>query len=443
MTLRRAFTLFLCILMAGFVVVGPGLLKMYKVDYDKSYEHMKGEISWRGVITVWDYPRLNTSNGTKLSWMTAKVKAFEKLYPGVYIDFKELDQSSGTSLLKAAAITGAYPDVAPVGSDYYFMSQGYLEELDSYITEAERQEFIDTALDSASHAGKLYGLPWMMTGYTLLINTRLFSERNVDLPKDGNWTYEQFVEAMKKLTYDTNRKGGPDVVGFASSIQPGNYSIYGLLLSDGAEVINRQNGDYSFYGAEALAGVQKLWQLKYEHKVTSQSFGEATAGEVLASFINGKTAVITAGSWTVPYLRSLQSGSMEFTTANYPRGSAQQQVLLDSNTCSFAVFKQTDENKKRMCVEFVKFLTSADNQEELKNYGYFSARKASADLYQNDKEMSMIQRSLSFVEPVPRHKNWEQIDLILQSRIKAAVNGELSPEQAIQEARELLRKYTE
>jgi ABC-type glycerol-3-phosphate transport system substrate-binding protein len=55
----------------------------------------------------------------------------------------------------------------------------------------------------------------------------------------------------------------------------------------------------------------------------------------------------------------------------------------------------------------------------------------------------MIQRSLSFVKPIPRHKNWEQIDLILQSRVKAAIIGELTPEQALKDAKELLKKYTE
>ncbi|HYE09476.1 MAG TPA: extracellular solute-binding protein, partial [Patescibacteria group bacterium] len=193
MTLKRAFTLFLCLLMAALVILGPGLLQKYRVDYNKSYEHMKSEIPWRGVITVWDYPRLNTQNGTRLTWISAKIKQFEKLHPGVYIDFKELDETNGYTLLKAAAVTGAYPDVAPVGSDYYFMSEGLLEELDGDITEAEKADFLPGALESASYRGKLYGMPWMMTGYTMLLNTQLFSEKNVPVPQDGNWTYEQFA----------------------------------------------------------------------------------------------------------------------------------------------------------------------------------------------------------------------------------------------------------
>lgn len=443
MTLKRAFTLFLCLLMAAFLVTGPILLERYKVDYDKSYEHMKRKITWRGVITVWDYPRLNTKDGTRLSWITAKIKQFEKLHPGVYIDFKELDSTNGATLLKAAASTGAYPDIAPVGSEYYYMAEGLLEELDDYITEEEKADFLPSALESATYRGKLYGLPWMMTGYTLLLNTQLFNERNVAIPQDGDWTYEQFLEAVKQLTFDTNKKKGPDVYGFHSSIQPGSYNIYGMLMSDGAQIISRENGRYAFDSPEALSALQKLYQLKHTYKVTPDNFGEASQEEVLSSFLKGKTAVIIAPSWAVPYIRNIADSSIEFTTANYPTGSAEVPVAIGSKVCSFGVFKQKDEQKKQMCIEFIKFLTSAESQVELKDYGYFPVRKSGENLYLNDKEMTMIQQSLSYVQHIPRHRYWEQIDLILQSRIKAAINGELTPEQALADAKELLRKYIE
>jgi multiple sugar transport system substrate-binding protein len=443
MTTKRAFTLFLCLLMIAFVVLGPTLLQKNKVSYDKSFEYMRKEIRWRGVITVWDYPRLNTSNGTKLSWISAKIKSFEKLYPGVYIDFKELDPEGGRNLLKAAVTTGANPDIAPVGSDYFFLSGGYLEELDGAISDGERADFLDIALESASYEGKLYGLPWMMTGYTLLLNTQLFSERNVPLPKDGSWTYEEFSEAVKQLTYDTNRRKGPDVYGFNTFMQPGSYNNYGFLLSDGAEVISSVDGSYAFDSPEALSGLQKLYQLKHTLEATPENFCAATQGEVLSSFINKKVAIISAPAWVVPYLRNVTEGNLEFTTANYPIGSVGMPVSMDSNICSFAVFKQKDPEKLRMCIEFVKFLTAAEGQEELKNYGYFPVRKSGEQLYLNDVEMSIIQQGLSFVRSLPRHKNWDQIDLILQSRIKASIMGELTPEQALKDARELLRKYVE
>jgi multiple sugar transport system substrate-binding protein len=439
MTLKRAFTLFLCLSMAVFIFLGPELLQRYKVDYNNGYENMKREIPWRGVITVWDYPRLNNSNGTKLSWISNKIRQFEKRHPGVYIDFKELDTTSGLTLLKAAAVTGAPPDIAPVGSDYFFLSEGLLEELDPYISAEEKEDFLPKTLESASYNAKLYGLPWMMTGYILLVNTQLFAEKGIPVPQEGNWSYEQFLEAAKQLTFGSNKRKGPEIYGFNCAIQTGNYSMYPFIEGDGARILNEISGDYSFEGAPALTGLQKLWQLKNTHKVTPDNFGSATQGEIQASFINGKTAIIPAGSWAIPYLRNVSSNTMEFTTVNYPVGSS---TVSNATVCSFGVFKQEDKNKRRMCVEFIKFITAAEGQEELTKYGYLPVRISGQNLYQNDKEMSMVQQNVNTASLLPRHKNWEQIDIILQSRIKAAMLGELTPEQAIAEAKQLLQKYT-
>ncbi len=264
-----------------------------------------------------------------------------------------------------------------------------MENLDPYIEEGEKSDFLPAALESATYKGNLYGLPWMMTGYTLLLNTQLFNERNVPIPENGNWTYEQFVEALKQLTYNKDKKKGIDVFGFNSYIQAGSYNLYGILMSDGAEVLSDDLDEYTFYGTKAVSGLQRLWQLKHIYKVTPPNFGEMTSSEAWASFVNGKVAVYPANSWTIPYLRNLTTGSFEFTVANYPTGKEEVPVSIGEATCSFGVFKQKDENKRKMCIEFVKFLTNAEAQEELKNYGYFPVRKSGQEMYINDKEMSV------------------------------------------------------
>jgi len=51
------------------------------------------------------------------------------------------------------------------------------------------------------------------------------------------------------------------------------------------------------------------------------------------------------------------------------------------------LFKQTDQVKREKCIQFMKFLTAKENQNELLNFGYFPVRKSGARLYENDKEM--------------------------------------------------------
>jgi len=443
MTLRRAFTLFLCAVLTVYIFIGPALLERMKENYKKSLEPVPEKSEWTGVITLWDYPRLDIRNGTRFSWIKNKIKQFEKLNPGVYIEFRELNWKDGPGFLKAAAKIGANPDIAPVGSDYFFMSGGFLEELDSFISIEDRADYIYSVLDTAEYNGKLYGMPWMMTGYTIILNTDSFNEKNVGLPEKGEWTYGQFVDALKQLTYDTNGKGGPDVFGFNSFIEPGYYNTFGIIMCDGAQIIDEETGRYVFNTPEALSGLTKLCDLKHKHKVTHPDFGIMDENQAWSSFLKGEVAVYIGGSWTVPVLRYSQGGEgMNFTVAKFPTGKSEVPLSISSTTCSYAVFKQEEESKRKVCADFVKFITSAEFQADLENLGYFPVRKSGKHLYENDKEMYTIQQNLYFAEHLPKVDNWNEIDIVLQTKIREAIVGDISPEKAIKEAESLIQGLT-
>ena len=441
MTLRKAFTLFLCAILVVYIFFGPSLLEQMKENYEKSLEPEHTKTEWTGVITLWDYPRLDIRNGTRFNWIKSKIRQFERQNPGVYIELRALDWKDGPSFLKAAAKTGANPDIAPIGSDYFFISGGYLEELDSCISLEERADFIGSVLETATYNGKLYGIPWMMTGYTMLLNTDRFNERNVSLPENGEWTYEQFVEALKQLTYDTDGKGGTDVYGFNSFIEPGYYNTFGIIMSDGAQIIDETAEKYIFNTPEALSGLTKLYDLKYKYKVAHPGFGAMNENQAWSTFLDGKSAVYIGGSWTVPLLRNSQSnGGMSFTVAKFPTGKSDVPLSISSTTCSYAVFRHKDEGKSKVCADFIKYISSAETQGELANFGYFPVRKSGKYLYENDKEMYTIQQSLYFAEHLPKVSNWSEIDLILQTKIKETIQGNISPEQALKDADRLIQQ---
>jgi len=440
MILRRVFTLFLCAVLLVYIFIGPSLLEQMKSNYKKSLEPVHKKTQWTGVITLWDYPHLNIGGATHFGRIKNSIRQFEKQNPGVYIELHELDRLEGPSFMKAAAKIGANPDIAPVGSDFFYMSGGYLEELDSFIGLEDRADFIGSILDTAAYNGKLYGIPWMMTGYTMLLNTDMFSERNVSLPENGEWTYEQFTEALKQLTYDTNGRGGPDVFGFNSFIGPGYYGIFGILMSDGAQIIDEETGRYIFNTPEALSGLVKLCNLKHRYGVAHPNFGIMDKNQAWSTFLNGETAVYIGEARTVPFLRNSQAGSgISFIPAMFPAGKSDIPLSVGLSVCSYAVFRQKDEEKRKVCMDFIKYITSEESQADLVDLGYFPVRKSGKHLYENDKEMYTIQQNLYFAEPLPKVDNWDEIDLILQTKIKEAIEGSLGPEQALKEAERLIQ----
>src|SRR5690554_4866548 len=191
----------LCLLLVAFIILGPYYLMTYR-PHDVDYGNKKdNEPQWEGIINFWDYPRLDQKTGTNFGWMREKIRAFEKSNPGVYINFKPLDWEKGPIQVNTAVKMGNLPDIIPIGSDYSIISKDVLEPLDEYFTVDEIKDFRECALKSVMYDGKIYGVPWMMTTYTMVLNLDLFNENGVEPPENGNWTYEEFIEKMQSLTY--------------------------------------------------------------------------------------------------------------------------------------------------------------------------------------------------------------------------------------------------
>ncbi len=437
--IRKVISLLFIILL---IASGPFFFRRYWVDYKESYEDKQNVKEWEGVITFWDYPKTDVTTGSSLSWVSKKIREFEKLHPGVYIDFRSIDLSNGKLTLRAAAKIGANPDIAPIGSDMYFLSSGLLEPLDNYITDEEKKDFLEDALSSCIYNGNLYGMPWARKAYTMLLNKDIFQEKEVDLPVEGFWTYEEFAESLKKLTSSGKKRGEPEGYGLMAYIDPGHYNIYGIIMGDGAKIMDDTAKDYSFDSPEAISGLKKLATLKNEYKVVYPEIENLTQSKAFNLFLNGKAAVFLGDGWMVPYLKNVGSKyGMDFTVAHYPGAEKESPHYLIDKYYSYGIFKQEDERKKEICGEFIKFLADKSFQEELNKFGFFPVRKSCNYIYQNDKEMYTIQKGLDFAIHVSNHEYWWEIDEILRFAITDVLMNNKAPDKALEEAKEQAKNY--
>lgn len=424
-------------LLLMFIVIWPTYL-----FFSHKYEEIKPKedaTPWTGVISIWDYPRLNVHTGSRYGWIEEKIKKFEKKNPGVYIDFQPLDWNKGPIKLEVGLTTGTLPDIGPIGTDFAFMREDILEPLDEYFTEDEKEKFKYQALRAVTYDNKMWGMPFMMTTYAMYINLDIFRQRGVEPPIDGNWTYEEFVEKMQKLTWDSKNDGKIDQYGFMSFVKPDYYNIWGFLLSDGAQIIDEDAGEYRFYGEKAITGLNKIVDLNQKHKVTPDDFGTVNENQAWEMFYKEKkVAVYPTGSWAVRVLNDLRSKGegFDFAIANYPIGDKRIPTNLSNNVSGYGVFKQEDKEKLNMCIKFLKFLIEEDSQRGLEKLGVFPVITGIDDLYENDEKMKKIEDCLLYTQVLPKHKNWKDIDRILQNQIRLAIIGEKSSEEALEEAKD-------
>lgn len=426
----------IAVILIVFIIMWPIYVFIYKPAKIEEMNNKKSE-EWKGVIQLWDFPRVDSKTGSRYGWIQDKIRKFERQNPGVFIELVPLDWKKGPNKLEVALKTGNLPDIAPIATEYIYMNESILEPLDAYFTKDELKEFKFLAINAVTKDEKMWGVPFMMTTYSMFLNADLFRERGVDLPLDGNWTYEEFVEKMKALTWDDNGDDDLDYFGFVSPIKPDFYNLWGIILSDGAEIVN-ERGEYTFYGEKAISGLQKAVDLKYKYNVTPEDFGLYDENESWNLFFNQrKVAVYPTDSWAAKILADkYQSGEgFEYVVANYPIGYRRLPISLNNSVSAYGILKQEDKGKLDMCVKFLKFITRDNYQKELERLGVFPVKSAINDIYIDDHNMRKIEDCLSYTIPLPKHREWNEIDRILQNQIRLAIIGEKTAEEAIEEAR--------
>ncbi|WP_176461887.1 ABC transporter substrate-binding protein [Anaeromicrobium sediminis] len=438
---RSYFVSILIFILILFIIIGPFYF-IYVKEQIKNNTIKKEEYSFKGVISFWDYPKTNTQTGSRYGWILKKIKRFEKENPGVYIEFKPLSRKTGHMLLDTAVDTKTYPDIAPVATDMRIISKGLLENVDKFMTEEEVKQYKTDAIKAVKCKGKIWGFPYTMSTYNLLLNVEMFNERGIEIPKEGNWTYDEFVETLKKLTVDENDDGKMDYYGFNAYIGVNDYSLWGILLSDGGEVFNNK-GEYIFNDSKAISGVKRIVDLKNKYKVVPDDFGESSEIEAWKSFYKDKKiGVYPAGTWAVNTLtKAYESGEgFEFEVANYPTGNREKTISAAKVTSAYGIFKQEDEEKLKMCVKFLKFLSKDEYQRSLNEVGVFPVKKDIEKIYTGNAKMDFVEQNLKYTKNIS-NPNWNITQEYFYSQLRQILLKNKNVKEALDQAKNKIDTY--
>ncbi|MEW6045802.1 MAG: extracellular solute-binding protein [Bacillota bacterium] len=400
--------------------------------------------AWTGEIVLWDAPRWRDEAGDQFHWIKAKIKEFEATHPGVKVTLVETPWAELAQKLSIAIAGRAWPDIAPVdisggAINIQYLRQGVVEPLDSFLTREELADFYPGALDAYTFEGKLYGIPTSMTVHSMMLALDHFRARGVQVPPKGRWTWDEFVQAMRKLTYDKDGDGKPDVYGFTTYILKGYYEAWPLLYMDGARPLSPDLSRYTFDSPQGVSALQKVLDLKFKEKVAPMELGSADVGGTFQAFANPeqrRIAVEPWASWAIATLRTNPKYKMDFAVVEYPIGASGKPVTI-GGTGGWVVFRQPNKEKLAVVVELAKHLSTTQEQYAFARfYGTFPARKSvlPLDPYGDNPQMQQAAQMLAFAEMVPMHQNWRQIDERIQAQLQIAFAGEKSAEQALKDA---------
>lgn len=410
-------------------------------------------------IEVWDFPRPPEVS----DWQKQVFQDFEKKHPNVKVDYTQLSWVGGGQKLDVAVASATYPDVCGSAMKPAYVIQDVLEPLDNYISSTECADINAEVLKTCQFEGKTYAFPWYATVYLCILNLDVFKERGVEPPKNGEWTWDEFIEKMKKLTFSRHADGKIDCYGIGFGVQPGTGEAWGPLYSDGGHFFNADLTKCTVNSPEFISGVQRLYDLEHKYKVALPNAGGLQpSGDVWDTFIQ-KTRPLAAtfqGEWAIISLKKRnakiankdpeavkgQWEPLHYMGVLTPTGKTGVPEIASPGVGNFAIFRQTDPVKRKLCVELAKELTLSDEAQRI-NYhsGTIPIRKTIGNIYGDDPDFKIIFQAFQHVIMPPFHPEGTKMDEIIQREIQQALMNEKSIPQAMNDAEKsvnaILKEY--
>ncbi len=297
--------------------------------------------------------------GYGVSFFEETARQFEALRPGVKVNIYG-DPRIGDRV-RIRAIGGNYPDATTAELLWpQLIASGHVLDLTPYLDgpnwEGDARwgdTFLPGVLESWRLGGRVYGLPFAHSCWTIFYNKKRFRELGLGEPR----TWDEFFATCRKLRAS----------GIAPLALPGVYMRYGdtflrsahynLVGLDGWRAYNALEAgartDPRFIRAAAL-----IQEITTQHLITGWE-GLTHTGAQLA-LLEGRAAMTVSGSWMVNEMRGKLPPDFELGAMNFP---ACPDGIVDPTTLQtsgeyFFLFQKGDPAKERLAVDFFRFLTS-------------------------------------------------------------------------------------
>ncbi|MGC8870344.1 MAG: ABC transporter substrate-binding protein, partial [Brevinematia bacterium] len=373
------------------------------------------------------------------------INQFTNQNPNVEIEGIHVDSLSFGQKLKTMIAGGTPPDVFYLDIEDFsgLASRGELLQLDDFVNkdaqEVNVSDFFEAPFNEFKYKGKLYGIAKDFTTLVLYYNIDLFDKYGIGYPND-NWTWDDFLNASKKLTKDLNGDGVIDQYGFvietwANWWRNWVYANGGTFFDEsGKFVLGKQ--PYLKANAEAI---QFLADLINVHKVAPKISASRDFGGGEAMFVDGRAGMAAYGRWATLRFRDITK--FKWNVAQMPKGKVRRASTLF--TVAYCIHSKT--KNPELAWKLVKFLSSPQIQKDVaesglaipirKSVAYSDAFLKAPAIVKNQPQVDskVYLDALQYVTDFKRPVKWVEIRDILDEYMQKILNNDMKAEPALKE----------
>jgi multiple sugar transport system substrate-binding protein len=280
---------------------------------------------------------------------------FHEQHPGIRV-FYTADPENLEEEMLADMEAGTAPDVFAGCCSFFpaWAQKGYMLDLRPFVEAGLDQETIRDWSQAQYQAfftadGRQYALPKYHGGLALYFNKDLFDAARAPYP-GAEWTYDDYLAAMKKLTV---REGGR-TIRWGSMFDVSWDRIQVHVNGWGGHFVNLEDPIRCEMSAQpALDALEWLRARMWDDRVMATAL-DVENNETREAFINQKIAMVEDGSWALKDI--LARSTFKVGVAPFPKGPVRRATL--ATTDGFAIYAGTKYPDETW--ELLKFLVSKD-----------------------------------------------------------------------------------
>lgn len=370
------------------------------------------------------------------NWLKQKTAQFEALHPDVTVIYEPTPGEEYLIKLRTMLSVGTAPDAYTIAGQWVpdFAEQNLMAIPPPEIQAGLRRDYVPAAVEYCSYGGIVYGYPYEGGSRIILYNKDIFRREGIEqLPRD----WAEFTSVAVRCT-KFDRYGRMIQEGFGL-YGPGHgphavCSFAALVWSNGGRFMDEDTNEIYFTERPFVEALRFLTDLHLKYKAASLQFIPFNEG-----FAVGRVAMIVGGPWLVAYYRE-KVPDLDFGGFLIPPPRRDMEPVVDNSPWVWVV--NPASGRRREVWEFLEFIQSRDSQVDFaKQVGLTPYRIDSLEdpFFQNDPVQRAFAESVKYVRMRPR-RYWFQIERLLGAQIELALLGVKSPEEALRDAEEDIKR---
>ena len=360
------------------------------------------------------------------------VKIFNEQNNGIKIEVTSIPANNFSDKFMAALSAGSAPDIISIDLVLvpYFSSIGAFKDIsDKYESLEYKDQFIDSMVHLGTRDGNHYALPFSADVSALIYNKDHFREVGLD-PNDPPQSWSELVEYSKQLTNEDHYGyvyAGGDAGGHMFTFMP-------YVWGNGGQVLNDDGSKAMLNSEEAVEALQLFVDMTREYKVTPPGVTSYSYTQMQDSFTSGNASMLVTGNFVVNSFNN-NYPDLDYGVAMIPKHEGKSHSSFSGGEL---IAIPSSSEYEDAAWEFMKFAFSKEIQVDTwaKN-GVIPVRK---DLFNNqyfeeEPKYKIFTESLK-VSNVPYTTHYNEMYNPILAGIQNATNGEISAEQAFENATE-------